>query len=275
MNLTRKTLLVVSLLLSGCIWGETSAPRVRIATTTSLENSGLLEQMRAAFLSDTGIEIEAHVVGSGKAFHLARDGIVEMTITHEPRGEAELVRAGLAEEQAPFMTNAFILVGPPENPAGVPPDATVADAMGRVHRAEATFLSRGDQSGTHVREMELWASLSIDPEKNEGYRRMGQGMSALLRAASELQGYALTDGTTFETMKPVVRLLEFARGGNGSANVYRVTLLRRHGKRASPEARALYGWLLSEKGEEMIGSFRRGSKGSFVPLGEPRPEEWR
>ena len=266
MNFTRKTLLAVALVLSGCIAGEAPFPRVRIATTTSLENSGLLEQMRAAFRSDTGIEIEAHVVGSGKALDMARDGIVELAITHEPEGEAELVRTGRVEEQAALMANSFILVGPPENPAGVPPVANVTDAMRLVHGAVAIFLSRGDESGTHVREMELWTGLGIDPERNEGYRRMGQGMSALLRSASELQGYALTDDTTFEAMKPVVRLEEFARGGNGSANVYSVTLLRGREGRASPEARALYTWLLSERGQELIGAFRRGSQGSFKPL---------
>jgi len=267
MNFTRKTLVAVALLLSGCTAGETSAPRVRIATTTSLENSGLLEQMRIAFRSDTGIEIEAHVVGSGKALDLARDGIVELAITHEPEGEAELARAGRVEEQAAFMANSFILVGPPENPAGVPPRAAVADAMRIVHGAKATFLSRGDESGTHVREKELWARLDLDPGSNDGYRQMGQGMSALLRSASELQGYALTDDTTFEAMKPVLRLEEFARGGNGSMNVYRVTLLGGPEEHASHEARAFYTWLLSERGQELIGGFRRGSKGSFIPLG--------
>lgn len=266
MNFTRKTLLAVALLLSGCIAREAPVPRVRIATTTSLENSGLLEQMRAAFRSDTGIEIEAHVVGSGKALDLARDGIVELAITHEPGGEAEMARAGLAEEQAAFMANNFILVGPPENPARVPPGAKVADAMRLVHGAEAIFLSRGDESGTHVREIELWTVLDLDPEKNEGYRRMGQGMSALLRSASELQGYALTDDTTFEAMKPVLRLEEFARGGSGSSNVYSVTMVGARAGRASHEARAFYTWLLSERGQKLIGAFRRGSKGSFVPL---------
>jgi tungstate transport system substrate-binding protein len=267
MYFTRKMLLAVVLLSSGCLAREATVPRVRIATTTSLENSGLLEHMRAAFLADTGIDIEAHVVGSGKAFDLARDEIVELTITHEPRGEAELVRTGRVEEQAPFMANSFILVGPPENPAAVPPGATVVDAMRRVHRSQAIFVSRGDESGTHIREMELWAALELDPETSEGYRRMGQGMSALLRSASELQAYALTDDTTFEAMKLVLRLEEFARGGNESANVYRVTLLRGRAGRASIEARAFYTWLLSQRGEELIKAFRRGSKGSFVPLG--------
>ena len=266
MNFTRKTLVALALVLSGCMAREAPAPRVRIATTTSLENSGLLEQMRVAFRSDTGIEIEAHVVGSGKALDLARDGIVELAITHEPEGEAKLARAGLVEEQAAFLSNSFILVGPPENPAGVPPAAGVADAMRLVHVAEATFLSRGDESGTHVREMELWAGLHLDPESNDGYRQMGQGMSALLRSASELQGYALTDDTTFEAMKPVLRLEEFARGGNGSMNLYRVSLLRGREERASPEARSFYTWLLSERGQGLIGGFRRGSKGSFIPL---------
>jgi tungstate transport system substrate-binding protein len=266
MNFTRKTLLAVAFLLSACIGREAPVPRVRVATTTSLENSGLLEQMRTAFRSDTGIEIETYVVGSGKALDLAGDGIVEMAITHEPEGEAELVRRGRVEEQAALMANSFILVGPPENPAGVPSNATVADSMRLVHDAEAIFVSRGDESGTHVREMTLWAGLDLDPERNKGYRRMGQGMSALLRSASELQGYALTDDTTFETMKPVLRLEEFARGGNGSANVYRVTLLRGRAGRASPEARVFYTWLLSERGQELIGAFGRGSKGSFVPL---------
>lgn len=271
MNFTRKTLLAVALMLSGCIAGEAPLPRVRIATTTSLENSGLLEQMRAAFFFDTGIEVEAHVVGSGKALQLARDGTVELAITHEPQGEAELVRAGRVEEQDVLMANSFILVGPPENPASVPSGATVTDAMRLVHGAEAIFLSRGDESGTHVRETELWDRLDLDPEKNDGYRRMGQGMSALLRSASELQGYAITDDTTFEAMKPVLRLEEFARGGSGAANVYRVTLLRARGGRAAPEARAFYKWLLSERGQELIGAFRRGSKGSFVPREKVHP----
>lgn len=266
MTSTGKTLLTAALVLAGCIAREAPAPSVRIATTTSLENSGLLEQLRSAFLADAGIEIEAHVVGSGKAFDLARDGIVELAITHEPEGEAELLRTGQVDEQTAFMANAFILVGPPANPARIPPGLPLIDAMRRLHQTGATFLSRGDESGTHVRERDLWTSAGVDPGQSSGYRSMGQGMSALLRSASEMQGYALTDETTFVAMKPVLRLQEFARGGIGSANIYRVSLMRGRGLQPSREARTFYDWLVSERGQSVIEAFGRSTRSGLVPL---------
>jgi tungstate transport system substrate-binding protein len=159
------------------------------------------------------------------------------------------------------VENRFLLVGPVENPAGIEPDATVLEAMQRIHERRARFASRGDESGTHVRERELWRMIGLEPETNPGYVSLGQGMSALLRSADELRAYVLTDEATFRSLEASLGLRPIAVRGDGLRNVYVVTLLRGRDGRVNRSAEVFFEWLFSGEGRAAIDDFARRSPG--------------
>jgi len=237
-----------------------------LATTTSVQDSGLLTHLRDAFKKETGIEIHPVAVGSGKALRLAADGQAEATITHDPEAERAFVAAGQARFSRPFMWNDFVLVGLASDPAAVRASRSAVDAFHRIDRAQAPFASRSDQSGTHRREMQLWASSGIDPNRNPSYRKLGQPMGALLRSAGDLGAYALTDRATFENLAPAIHLEVLFEGDPALRNVYTISLVRRTA--LEPEdrnAQAFADWLLSPRGQQAIESFRvRGKQQFFV-----------
>ena len=238
---------------------------VVIATTTSIENAGLLEAIRAAFFEETGVELDAFVVGSGRALRMGRQGLVDITMTHEARGERELVASGVVVAHRPLLENRFFLAGPPENPAGIRPGMTVLEAMRRIHDTRTRFVSRGDESGTHARELELWRMLGIDPAANPGYQPLGQGMSALLRSANELRACALVDEATFARLAPSLDLVPLATGGDGMRNVYTVALVRGRGGPPAPSAVLFYEWLASDAGRAALERFGAAHGGFSLP----------
>lgn len=241
---------------------------VVIATTTSVDNAGLLEALRVAFRDQTGIELDAFVVGSGKALKMGRDGMVDITITHEPRGEAELRTTGIVVAHRVFVENRFILVGPRENPAGVDAGMTVLDAMRRIHERKGRFASRSDESGTHRRELELWRMLGIDPATNPEYRPLGQGMGALLRSANELRAYTLSDDATFGRFASSLNLAPLALRGEGLRNVYTISLLRGRDGQPARSAAVFYDWLASDAGVQVIERFAATRTGFRLPQRE-------
>ncbi|HUP66111.1 MAG TPA: substrate-binding domain-containing protein [Thermoanaerobaculia bacterium] len=210
-------------LIAGCA-EEPGIGHLEIATTTSVESSGLLEVIRQEVLRTERVSVDPFVVGSGKAFGMARRRTVELVITHDPEGEAALRRDGVAERQRPLLANHFVLVGPRSNPAGLVPGLTIEEAMERVHRTGSDFTSRADQSGTHAFELRVWAAVGLNPHQNPGYREMGQSMSALLRSAAELEAYALTDEATF-AMSGRPNLVSMRVKGDGMENTYVVSLV--------------------------------------------------
>lgn len=272
--MTAPRLLVVGLLLAAFACREPRPDPVRIATTTSVDGTGLLEALRVAFHDETGTGLESFVVGSGRALRMARAGEVDIAMTHEPRGEAELHASGRAVKHRPFLENRFLLAGPRGNPAQIERGTTVLEALRRIHERRARFVSRGDESGTHTRELELWRLLGVDPRANPEYQSLGQGMSALLRSAAELQAYTLVDEATFATVAPR-ELVVAAAGGDGIRNAYTVTLLRRPGGSVNPSAERFYEWLASGSGQRVVERFVAGHPGFQLPqvLSPPSGEE--
>jgi tungstate transport system substrate-binding protein len=224
---------------------------VDIATTTSLDGSGLLQQLRTQFKADTGIELNAFVVGSGQAMQMARRGVVDLIITHDPVGERQFVLTQHPQIYRQFMWNDFVIVGPKADPASVHTARSAAEAFRRIHDAQAKFCSRNDQSGTHVKELALWRGAGISPSSNPNYLPLGQPMAHLLRSCEELQAYTLSDRATFDQLSKSLSLVIEYQGDPTLRNVYAVTVMRRRNANAKEFAQ----WLLSERGRHVVESF--------------------
>ena len=190
-NHSRRVALMLVFPLCVEIWACQPTPRmVRIATTTSVDNSGLLAAILPAFERRARIKVEVLAVGSGQAFGLLERGDVVAGLTHDPGAEAAALAAGLITSYRKIMFNDFIIVGPPEDPAGIAQASNAVDAMRRIATHGVAFASRGDRSGTHSREQELWALAKQRPVRGL-LIETGQGMSATLRVASEKRAYTL------------------------------------------------------------------------------------
>lgn len=243
-------LITIGLLVAviSCTGGRES---VAIATTTSLEGSGLLQALRKQFRQDTGVELDAFVVGSGQAMRMAQRGFVDLIITHDPTHEREFVLREQPAVYRQFMWNDFIIVGPTSDPALVRSASSAVDAFHRIHAARAKFASRNDQSGTHVKELALWRAAAILPTSNPNYLPLGQSMANLLRSSDALQAYALADRATFDQLSQRVSLVILYQGDPTLRNVYAVTLIRPRNANAKKFAQ----WLLSERGRRVVESF--------------------
>ncbi len=169
---------------------------VRLATTTSTADTGLLDLLTEEFRKDTGIRVDFIATGTGQALTHGRAGDVDAVLVHAPQEEERFVREGHGVERVPLMWNDFVIVGPPEDPAGISGATDAKDALRRVADAKATFISRGDRSGTHQKELHLWDVAGLEPE-GAWYVEAGQGMGACLTMADEMRAYLLSDRGTY------------------------------------------------------------------------------
>jgi tungstate transport system substrate-binding protein len=258
----------LAILLSAC---RTEAPHrtVDIATTTSLQGSGLLGVLTKSFKADQGIELRAFVVGSGQALNLAKRGMVDLVITHDPANERAFVLSERPEVYKQFMWNDFVIVGPPTDPARIRRSRTAQEAFRRMFDARARFCSRNDLSGTHARELSLWAAAGVDPDRNPNYLKLGQPMAHLLRSADELQACTLSDRATFDQLSTTLQLAVLFEGDRILRNVYTVILMPRRDARDAAEhrnAKLLAQWLLSAKGRAVIANYRIAGRAEFYVL---------
>lgn len=186
-------------------------PVVRLGSTTSTRDSGLLDAILPAFRARTGIVVRVIAVGTGRALELGRRGDVDALLVHDTEAEERFVREGFGRSRRDVMYNDFVIVGPADDPAAVAEAPGAAEALRRIAASGSTFLSRGDDSGTHRAERRLWERAGIDPRPASGtwYRETGGGMGAALNAAAELRAYALADRGTWLSFRNrgVLRLL--------------------------------------------------------------------
>lgn len=196
-----------ALVLSALALPARAADTLMMATTTSTQDSGLLEYLNPIFQQETGIELKWVAVGTGKALEIAKNCDADVLLVHAPAAEIEFVNAGHGIDRRQIMYNDFVLVGPKSDPAKVA-GKTTAEALQAIAAAKAPFVSRGDQSGTHKAELALWKASNLSPDKEPFYISAGQGMIATLNMAAEKNGYALTDRGTW---------IKFA-GQQGDAN---------------------------------------------------------
>jgi tungstate transport system substrate-binding protein len=255
---------VALLLLSICVSCRVQRERsVTIATTTSLESSGLLQVIRTEFERETGIALHAFVIGSGQALRMASKGEVDLTITHDPETERAFVSRTKPEVYRQFMWNEFVIVGPPEDPAGAGRATSAAEAFRRIHDTASRFASRNDESGTHMRELALWRVARVSPTSNPAYVSMGQTMAQLLRSADEMRAYTLTDRATFDQLAAGLRLRILLSGDPALRNTYAIILMRRPASEQHDNARELARWLVSPAARHVVETLRINGRQEF------------
>jgi tungstate transport system substrate-binding protein len=244
---------------------------VILATTTSTQDSGLLDVLVPAFERETGYFVKTISVGSGQALAMARKGEADVLLVHSPAEEEKLVADGFGVNRRVVMHNDFVVVGPPRDPAGIRGASTAKEAFARIAATGAPFLSRGDESGTHAREKTLWKAAGIDPETQRWYQQTGLGMGDTLNIASEKGAYTLADRGTY-LARNKARPLELAILVQGEAkllNVYHVVEVNpaRWPKVNAAGARAFSDFVVSSRAQEIIGRFGVDKVGSplFVP----------
>ena len=219
--------LFILFLMAGC---QARAQPLRLATTTSTYDSGLLDAILPDFESQFGIEVNVVAVGTGQALALGESGDVDVVLVHALQKEEAFVTAGHGAARFDVMYNDFIIVGPISDPAGIAGMATANEALATIAQSEATFASRGDDSGTYTKELDLWAAANIStPENTEWYKSLGQGMGDTLRFANETAAYTLTDRGTYLSLRDNLPNLLLLVGGDSIINNLDATLYNPYG----------------------------------------------
>ncbi len=269
----RVPLLTLALLAAGLMAcgenGDSAAERVRLATTTSTENSGLLDHLLPSFEEATGLRVDVIAVGTGQALANAERGDADLILVHAREREDAFVTAGHGIDRRDMMWNDFVIVGPPDDPAGIHGETNAALALPRIADSGNVFVSRGDDSGTHIRELALWEATHSYPR--DGYLEAGQGMGACLVIAHEKRGYTLTDRGTFLAFRDRLDLVVHVEGDVRLRNPYGAILVNpeKHEHVNADGARKLIDYLTSDEGQAAIGGFRVGDEVLFHPAREP------
>ncbi|MET0063333.1 MAG: substrate-binding domain-containing protein [Candidatus Thiodiazotropha endolucinida] len=262
-----RLLIVTILLTAGNSVAETVQKQtIRLATTTSTDNSGLLADILPTFTEATGYPVHVIAVGTGKALRMGRDGDVDLVLVHARAAEDRFVSEGHGVKRYGVMYNDFVLVGPTDDPAGISQAEDAITALRRIAGHAASFISRGDDSGTHKKELGLWKMSHTKPA-GEWYLEVGQGMGKVLQIASEMDAYTLTDRGTwlaYQDKSPLKIVFErdpllFNPYGIIAVNPKRYPDINHDG------ANALIKWLISPDGQERIGNFRIGKNQLFTP----------
>jgi len=243
---------------------------IKLATTTSLDNSGLLKYILPDFTAETGIAVDVIAVGTGKALQHGRDGDVDVVLVHAPKSELQYIEDDWAVVRMYICQNEFVIIGPESDPAGLKEAKTVSEAMKKLADGKSTFISRGDNSGTHKREKSVWEAAGIEPS-GDWYKSTGQGMGAVLTMANEQQAYTLTDTGTYYSMIDKINLPILFSGDAILENVYSVLILNpeKHPDLKHAEAKEFALWITSDKIQEKIGEFKVNGHTLFTVLDEP------
>jgi tungstate transport system substrate-binding protein len=275
MELKRIGVRVACLLLAfGCASSAFAQRFITVASTTSTEQSGLFGHILPRFERSTGIEVRVVALGTGQALDLARRGDADVVFVHAKAAEEEFLREGHGVQRFPIMYNDFVVVGPKTDPAGIAGDADTLDAFRKIKRVGAPFVSRGDRSGTHIAEINLWTLAGIDIAKEKGpwYRETGQGMGPALNTASSMNAYLLSDRATWLAFMNPGDLAILVQGDTRLMNQYGVMLVNpaKHPSVKRADGQAFIDWLVSPEGQASIASYRiRGEQLFFPNAGEP------
>lgn len=242
---------------------------ITLASTTSTENSGLFDALLPAFEAETGIAVRVVAVGTGQAIRIARNGDADVLLVHHTPSEESFVADGHGVERFDVMYNDFVIVGPRGDPAQVRGVSNVALALRDVARRQQPFVSRGDDSGTHKKELALWQAADVDVASASGdwYAETGSGMGATLNTASAKNAYALTDRATWLKFANKGDLELLVQGDRRLFNQYGIILVdaAKHPHVKTATGQSFVEWVISKKGQETIARYRIAGAQAFFP----------
>ena len=243
-----------------------ASERIRMATTTSTDNSGLLGVILPPFEKMYGVTVDVIAVGTGKAIKLGESGNVDVILVHAPAAEERFVAEGYGVNRRAVMHNDFVLLGPKGDPAQIKGDKDIKKAFAKIAQSGSLFISRGDDSGTHKKEKSIWKAAGVEPD-GTWYLEAGQGMGTVLQMAHEKLAYTISDRGTFLAYHSKIDLIIISEGDTNLYNPYGVIAVNpsRHPQVKYVKAMTLIGWLTSPKCQKMIGEFKKGGEVLFHP----------
>lgn len=250
--------------------GVSAETRIRCASTTSTQNSGLFDYILPIFKKKTGIKVDVIAVGTGAAIELGKRGDADFVFVHAKGQELKAVEEGYFVNRHDVMYNDFVIIGPSEDPVKISGIKSVTEAFRKIAESEYLFVSRGDKSGTHIKELSIWGKINLDPKWEKWYLDVGQGMAKTQRIANEKSAYTLTDrGTWLATKdKDKLDMLIVLEGDPFLFNQYGVMAVNpeKHKHVKYKEAMEFVNWLISDEGQQAIASYtdRHGNK-LFIP----------
>ena len=240
-----------------------------LASTTSTEQSGLFEYLLPIFESKTGIQVRVVALGTGQALDLARRGDADVVFVHAKSAEEKFLAKGHGVKRYPVMFNDFVLIGPKSDPAKIAGGMDILEALKKIESTQSPFVSRGDRSGTHLAELDLWKASGIDLDKAKGpwYRETGQGMGPALNTAASMNGYILADRGTWLAFKNRGNLAILVEGDKRLFNQYGVMLVNpeKHPTVKKDLGQTFIDWLVSSEGQQAIAGYKIGGEQVFFP----------
>lgn len=262
-SIFRLSLVILTLLAFFCT-GALAAERLKLSTTTSTANSGLLKALLPMFEQKYDCQVDVIPVGTGKAIKLAVAGDVDVTMVHARSKEDKFVADGNGVNRRDVMYNDFVVIGPKNDPAGIKSAKTAAEAMAKIAASKIKFISRGDDSGTHTKEKNLWSSAGVAPA-GVWYVEAGRGMGEVINMANELQGYTLTDRGTFIAFQDKIELPVLFDGDKALFNPYGVIAVnpKPHPHVNYELAMSFIAFLTSPEGQKAIADFRKNGQQLF------------
>jgi tungstate transport system substrate-binding protein len=240
-----------------------------VASTTSTEQSGLFRHILPIFEKKTGIQVRVVALGTGQALDMARRGDADVVFVHARPAEEKFVAEGYGVKRLPVMYNDFVLIGPKSDPAKIAGGRDIREALRKIRDATAPFVSRGDRSGTHMAELDLWRVAGVDVAKEKGpwYRDTGQGMGPALNTAASMNAYVLADRGTWLSFKNRGELAVLVEGDKRLFNQYGVILVNpeRHKHVKKDLGQAFMDWIVSPDGQNALADYKIGGKQLFFP----------
>jgi len=242
---------------------------ITVSSTTSTEQSGLFKHLLPLFTAKTGIQVRVVAVGTGQALDIGRRGDADVVFVHARPLEEKFLAEGFGVQRFDVMYNDFVLIGPKSDPAKVGGTKDIVAALQKIKAAEAPFVSRGDKSGTHFAELELWKAAGIDIAKDKGpwYRDTGQGMGPALNSAAAMNAYILSDRGTWLSFKNRADLVISVEGDKRLFNQYGVMLVNpaKYPNVKKEMGQAFVDWVISPEGQKAIADYKIGGEQLFFP----------
>jgi len=267
-----RRLLVCSVLMAACVASVQAYAQEKfivVASTTSTEQSGLFGYLLPIFSKRTGIQVRVVALGTGQALEVGRRGDADVEFVHDQVAEGKFIAEGYGVGRRDVMYNDFILIGPKGDPAKVAGGRDIVAAFRKIRAAQAAFVSRGDKSGTHSSELQLWKLAAIDPVAGRGtwYRETGSGMGPSLNTASSMNAYVLSDRGTWLNFRNRGELSIVVEGDGRLFNQYGVMLVNpaKHPHVKKELGQAFIDWLVSDEGQKSIAAYKIGGEQLFFP----------